>query len=98
MGWDRCGPVPIHAPTPQRRADDPGAHNEPDGGEGADTLADLDEQDQLDDRHGDEEKEQASHGRVMSVYAAFERAVTDRSMQAKGILNGLVSLRRSLPV
>ena len=27
----------------QRRADDPGAHDEPDGGEGADTLSNLDE-------------------------------------------------------
>ena len=47
----------------QRRADDPRAHDEPDRADGAHALADLDEQGQLDDRYGDEEDEEVSHGR-----------------------------------
>ena len=48
----------------QRRADNPRAHNEPDGGEGADTLSYFDKQDQFDDRYDDEEKEEASHSAI----------------------------------
>ena len=75
----------------QRRANNPSAHDQPDGGEGADTLADLDQQDQLYSRHGDEEEEEASHERVMSFESDFGPAATNPSLQVRGILKVLSS-------
>ena len=66
----------------QRRADDSGAYDEADRDEGADTLSDLDEQDELDDRYRNEEDEEASHG------DAFLAQTASQSVQQRPIESG----------
>ena len=48
----------------QRRTRNPRRHDDADGGRGTDPLTNFNEQEQLDNRNGDEEKKEASHGVV----------------------------------
>ena len=51
-------------PPGQRRPNNARRDDDADGGRGADALANFNEQEQLDNRHGDEEEKEASHGVV----------------------------------
>ena len=56
----------------QGRPEDAGRNNEPQRGESADALADLDEEEYLDERVGDEQDEEATNGVPRSIPNATE--------------------------